>query len=1424
MVGVLLALAVVGLQQARSSIGLRPATAIFPQLLAYPTISGDVRAGGTVACGRGTWDDSPSRRYPVTYAWQREGQPIAGATGRQYLVKTADLGHHLACLVTAHSEDATNGALASVFPYPRNRLGPALQGSPTVGGTLSCSRGAWDERADAPYAITYRWLRDGAQLAGATTSTYKVPRADLGHSLACVAVAEGLAQAGSRTAYVYPVSLTDPSISGDPRVGGTLSCSRGGWDDPAGAPYAVVYRWSRDGVEVPSQTTSTYAVTPADLGRLVRCRVIAEGLASSESNSVSVYPSNRSAPVLSGDPRLGGTLTCSRGEWDERPGAPQFDTAYRWVRDGVPLTDQTQPTYKVTAADMGRSLLCRVTVAGLNSADTPTVTPQPRSILPPALIGDPRLGGTLTCSPGSWDERADSPYSFAYGWYRNGQPLGSTSSTHVVVAGDLGFQVSCSVTAQSLVTTYSESTGIRVSGLLAPAIAGPAYVGSTLSCSRGGWDERSANPYAVTYQWLRNGSPIEAAISSEYTLVAADLNTSITCVVTAEGFASQYSGSVFVAEGPPQKGANPVNLLLPQISGDPRLGSTLACSRGDWDDSPGARYEVSWRWFREYPYSDPQPAPVGLGPEHAVVQDDLGAVLWCVARTGGVEALTQIGISGPNSLSPPQILGDSRIGHTLTCTRGGWDDPAAPYEVSYAWYRSWPHTVPPPEVVGTGPTHVVDPGDAAAQRLYCLVTAAGARTALGTTAIDPPRTLVPPQVSGDVRVGSELTCDPGTWDSDAVHTYTITYQWYREYPFSDPEPESIESDATRTVTNQDLNRTLWCVVRADGVGKAYDERYVPQPRLIRAPEISGKPRIGGQLQCDRGIWDDPEGSPYPVSFAWYRDYPWTDPVPPVIDTGATHTVVSADLAHTLTCVVNAPGVTQAGGTQFVPGPEPVAPPAFDHEPRAGIATTCSRGSWDDPIGSPYPVTYAWYRDSIDDLHRVSSTATYTPAATDVGHYLYCVVRAADLTDNVGQAYVRTPEIETPPAILGDLHVGGRLACTRGDWDDEEGARYPVTYAWYRESSGSGQGPVPIGTTNHHTVTFDDVGVTVSCIVSAIGFSQSASVQPEDVQPILAASVDDDQPAPGGTVTVTLKLLNGGSTPLEVSRLRDRLFAGGSYVPGSASGAFAADPDDDGDDLTWTIAANVEPGEALVQRYQVKLSAGSADLVDRPEAEAGRRVSVPLRARVSPQVEPALASCTIVGTPGDDDLAGTPGDDVICGLGGDDMISGLGGADSLWGGDGEDRVDGGEGNDAVHGSHGNDVLIGGAGADLISGGGATDLVTYADRDASVAVSLGAGNEDDGAAGEHDTVLRDVERVRGGAGADTLTGDEDPNELDGRSGDDVLLGLGGIDDLIGDAGADEIDSTDANQELVDCGGGSDVVSRDEIDRVVGCEREG
>jgi hypothetical protein len=67
---------------------------------------------------------------------------------------------------------------------------------------------------------------------------------------------------------------------------------------------------------------------------------------------------------------------------------------------------------------------------------------------------------------------------------------------------------------------------------VAPALSGTAQEGQTLTCSTGTW---SGSP-TYTYQWKRDGNNITSATNSTYTLVTADVGTSIKCTITATNF------------------------------------------------------------------------------------------------------------------------------------------------------------------------------------------------------------------------------------------------------------------------------------------------------------------------------------------------------------------------------------------------------------------------------------------------------------------------------------------------------------------------------------------------------------------------------------------------------------------------------------------------------------------------------------------------------------------------------------------------------------------------------------------------------------------------------------------------------------------------------------------------------------------------
>ena len=89
----------------------------------------------------------------------------------------------------------------------------------------------------------------------------------------------------------------------------------------------------------------------------------------------------------------------------------------------------------------------------------------------------------------------------------------------------------------------------------------------------------------------------------------------------------------------------------------------------------------------------------------------------------------------------------------------------------------------------------------------------------------------------------------------------------------------------------------------------------------------------------------------------------------------------------------------------------------------------------------------------------------------------------------------------------------------------------------------------------------------------------------------------------------------------------------------------------------------------------------------------------------------LGNDTVYGASGNDVVDGGLGSDKVYGGSGNDMVFGGEGADSLYGGSGDDTLDGGAGNDKLYGGNDNDVLMASAGNDTLNGGNGSDVVVF-----------------------------------------------------------------------------------------------------------------
>jgi hypothetical protein len=185
-------------------------------------------------------------------------------------------------------------SLAAAAIAPTNTGEPAISGTTRVGEVLRSTRGTWT--GTAPISYTFRWYRcngrgaadasDCIRITNASDNTYVLRQADAGFRIRSQVTArndDGQDTATSNPTPVVtaakPVNVTEPSISGTARVGGTLQANRGQWAGQTPITYAYVWlRCNAQGEncsEIPGADDPSYEVRDADAGKSIRVRVIA---------------------------------------------------------------------------------------------------------------------------------------------------------------------------------------------------------------------------------------------------------------------------------------------------------------------------------------------------------------------------------------------------------------------------------------------------------------------------------------------------------------------------------------------------------------------------------------------------------------------------------------------------------------------------------------------------------------------------------------------------------------------------------------------------------------------------------------------------------------------------------------------------------------------------------------------------------------------------------------------------------------------------------------------------------------------------------------------------------------------------------------------------------------------------------------------
>ncbi|HZO19559.1 MAG TPA: Ig-like domain-containing protein, partial [Gemmatimonadaceae bacterium] len=365
-------------------------------------------------------------RTTSAVAWSPPAWPVVGAAGAdqqtpsltsivQEIVNRPgwNSGNSLVLIISGTGERVAEAyeGLPSAAPLLRVEFGTeppgpnvaptasnvTISGTPQVGRVLTGSYTYSDADGDAQGSSTYRWLRNGSTIGGASGLTYTLVTADEGamirFEVTPVAATGESPGTAVQSAAVGPVAAPTPNaaptasnvaISGTTEVGRVLTGNYSYTDAEGDAEGVSGYRWLRNGTPISGATARTYTLVSADQDALIVFEVTPVAVTGTSPGTpvqsaavgpVTAPPPN-AAPVasnvaISGTPKVGQVLTGTY-IYSDTEGDAQGTSMYRWFRNGTPIAGATARTHTLVAADQGAMIVFEVTPVAISGTSPGT--------------------------------------------------------------------------------------------------------------------------------------------------------------------------------------------------------------------------------------------------------------------------------------------------------------------------------------------------------------------------------------------------------------------------------------------------------------------------------------------------------------------------------------------------------------------------------------------------------------------------------------------------------------------------------------------------------------------------------------------------------------------------------------------------------------------------------------------------------------------------------------------------------------------------------------------------------------------------------------------------------------------------------------------------------------------------------------------
>ena len=228
-----------------------------------PSITSQPANQTTTAGQTATFSVIASGTVPLSYQWQKNGAAIGGAISSTYTTPpeiTSDNGAQFTVVISnAAGTIISSAATLTVNPDP---VAPSITAQPASQTIAAGQTATFSVTATGTAPLSYQWQKNGAAIAGATSSSYTTPAETASDSGAqfSVVVSNSAGTVTSNAAILTvnaPPAVTAQPVNQTVAVGQTATFSV-----TATGTAPLSYQWRKNGANISGATASAYT-TPA---------------------------------------------------------------------------------------------------------------------------------------------------------------------------------------------------------------------------------------------------------------------------------------------------------------------------------------------------------------------------------------------------------------------------------------------------------------------------------------------------------------------------------------------------------------------------------------------------------------------------------------------------------------------------------------------------------------------------------------------------------------------------------------------------------------------------------------------------------------------------------------------------------------------------------------------------------------------------------------------------------------------------------------------------------------------------------------------------------------------------------------------------------------------------------------------------------